>query len=158
MESNQDIRCLRCRGTIAREDEYCTICGLDLKGPDAVELRDLEATERQIQRLSKFSLLENTLTRRLQSVIEDRRRMLGVSISSLPKAAIEPKPASAICEEPPVIPDSSSAFASKQPESLASAPAFPASSAGRFCLLFLRRLHVSLCLLLLLHGLTGSPG
>ena len=123
MESDQDIQCLRCGGTLARQNAYCSKCGLDLRGPDADELRDLEATERQIQRLSKGGLLEKTLTRRLQSVIEDRRRMLGVKGFASPNAAIETTPPAAARKEPPVIPDSSSVVAPRPPEPLA--PALP---------------------------------
>ena len=130
MESNQDIRCLRCGGTLAREGEYCSICGLDLKGPDAAELRDLEATERQIQRFLNINLLENTLIQQLQSTIKDRRTMLGVRIPSLPKTAIEPKPAVAVYKESPVIPDPSAMVAPKQPEPLAPAPAPPCPDRG----------------------------
>jgi hypothetical protein len=125
MESDQAIRCLRCGGTIARESAYCSNCGLELNSPDAAELMDLEATERQIRRLSKFGLLENTLTRRFQSVIEDRRRMLGVKASSSPKTAIETTLPAAAREEPPIILDSSPIVAPRLPEPLALDPAAP---------------------------------
>jgi hypothetical protein len=121
MDSDQDMQCLKCGGMLAKKDAYCPNCGLDLKGPDAAELRDLEATERQIQRLSKFGLLENPIARRLQAVIEDRRRMLGVKGPSSPKAAIEITPTAAARQASPVIPDSSPVIAPRQPEPLAPA-------------------------------------
>ena len=76
MESNQDIRCLRCGGTIAERMNIARFVAWISKVRMLV--RGCQATQRQIQRLSNFRLLENTLTRRLQSVIrrsaEDARR------------------------------------------------------------------------------------
>jgi hypothetical protein len=123
MESDTGFQCLRCGKTLARTDLYCSKCGLELKSPDAVELQDLEATERQLQRFSKSKLLENTLIQRLQSTVEVRRKMLRANIPSLPKAVIEPKPSAVAGEIAPVDLISS---APRQPEPLAPAPAIPA--------------------------------
>ncbi len=125
METGQDLRCLRCGGALGKGDRYCSHCGLDLKCSEAAELKDLQAMERQILRLSEYRLIENSLLKQLKSTIEYRRKMLGKNVLFTPKAADEPAPPAAVPQGPDAIPDSSSVISQTQPQPPMPAPPTP---------------------------------
>ena len=68
--------CPRCRRRAGRPERYCSSCGLDHASQEAAELRNLEATAREIQRLLENGVLEQAACEQFYTSIEMRLRTL----------------------------------------------------------------------------------
>ncbi len=69
-------RCPRCRSSIPLLEYYCRRCGLDCNGLEAAELRNLEATARQIQALRDSGTLDPASCEQFYAAVEARQRAL----------------------------------------------------------------------------------
>jgi hypothetical protein len=72
----QPIECPGCGRLLPDPMHRCEWCGMDLAGPAAAELTDLEATARQLERFRTGKVLDRSLLERLQDAIRTRRRLL----------------------------------------------------------------------------------
>ena len=67
-------KCVGCGEEFFRDADHCPECGLDPQGKVAVELKDLEATARTIQRLRDEDLVSADAAEQIYKGIEDRQQ------------------------------------------------------------------------------------
>ncbi|HYV37456.1 MAG TPA: hypothetical protein VE988_17255, partial [Gemmataceae bacterium] len=99
-----DIECILCGQLFVRRHRTCPQCGLDCKQEEAVELRDLDTTARQLGRLARLDetqreVMESTLgtvDRRRHELVKRLEQMTGFAKELKPQpsqpAVLEPTP------------------------------------------------------------------
>lgn len=99
-----EVTCPNCRATVPGHRQTCPACGFDLvAGPGAGELADLDATERQMERLRQDGLLDAATVTRLRDAVEARRTRLGRALSPRPAPTEAPAPTPPVATPGPAV-------------------------------------------------------